>query len=104
MPSRYQFVGDVASLLVDAPRAVESFSPGHWELMLELEARAAEVIARRDVNGAASFLSDVVFLKRPHTTDRALVKQSVLAYPAEVVSALDALARTGELGYSAMGV
>jgi len=51
--------------------------------MLELEDRAAEVIARRDVNGAASFLSDVVFLKRPHSTDRELVKQSVLAYPVE---------------------
>jgi hypothetical protein len=38
--------------------------------MLELEDRAAEVIARRDVNGAASFLSDVVFLKHPHSTDR----------------------------------
>jgi hypothetical protein len=95
-------VGDVAALLADAPRAVESFSLGHWGLMQELERRAAEAVARRDVGGAATFLSDVAFLKRPHTTDRALVRQAVLACPAEVLGALDALARVGELGYAAM--
>jgi hypothetical protein len=70
--------------------------------MHELERRAAEVVARRDVGGAASFLSDVVSLKRQHTTDRAMVRQAVLSHPAEVLGALDALSRAGELGYAAM--
>jgi hypothetical protein len=102
MAIRYRFVDDVVALLADAPRAVESFSPGHWALMQELERQAADVVARCDVGAAASFLSDVVFLKRPHTTDRALVRQAVGSHPAEVLGALDALSRVGALGYAAM--
>ena len=98
----YKLVNPAASLLADAPRAVESFHPGHWDLTLELEYRAPEIIARKEVNSAASFLSDVVFLKRPHTTDRALVKEAVLAFPAAVMDALNALSCVAELGYAAM--
>src|SRR5260370_34773412 len=97
-----RLVGDVTSLLADAPRAVESFSSGHWVLMQDLERRAAEVVARRDVSVAASFLSDVVFLKRPHTTDRAGVRPAILAHPGEVLGALDALARVRALDYAVM--
>jgi hypothetical protein len=104
MSTLYQFVGDAVSLLAAAPRAVDSFFAGHWQLMLTLEARAPQVIERNDVDLAASFLADVAFLKRPHTTDRASVKQTVLAHPAEVKSALNALRHIGKLGYSAMDV
>jgi hypothetical protein len=62
MSTHYEFVGDAASLLAAGPRAVDSFSAGHWQLMLTLEARAPEVIGRNDVDLAASFLADVVFL------------------------------------------
>jgi len=102
MASRCRLVGDAAGLLADAPRPLESFSPGHWALMQELERRAPEVVPRRDVDAAASFLSDVVYLKRPHTTHRASVREAVASHPAEVLGALDAPERVGELGYAAM--
>ncbi|SRR5260221_875463 len=102
MSSRWRLIGDVAALLANAPRAVDSFSQGHWMLMQELERRAPAIVARPDVIEAASFLSDVVFLKRPHTTDRAAVRQAILAHPGETLGALDALSRVNELDYAVM--
>ncbi len=92
------------ALLRDAPHAVESFSPGHWHLLWRLERGACEVVRRRDVAEAAAFFADVAYLKRPHTMDREMVRQTLLEYPEEMLAALDTLAQVRALDYDAMDV
>lgn len=100
----HQLCGDIQALLRAAPHAVDSFAPGHWELMSRLERSAPEVVARRDVLEAAGFLAEVSYLKRPHTIDQNTVRRALLDCPQELSAALDALARVEELDYAAMEV
>lgn len=99
-----QLSGDVTALLSDAPRAVESFSPGHWDLMCRLERDACGVLQRRNVEEAAAFFADVAYLKRPHKTDRNSVRDTVLKHPKELLAAVDALVQVRALDYDAMDV
>jgi hypothetical protein len=96
--------GDVKQMLGCAPEAVESFSPGHWELLCRLERDACEVVRQRDLAKAVSFFVDVAYAKRPHTTDREKARQALEACPVEVSAALKALAQAHELDYEAMEV
>src|SRR5271165_5494297 len=100
----HQLCGDIQALLRAAPHAVDSFAPGHWELMSRLERSAPEVVARRDVSEAAGFLAEVAYLKRPHTIDQNTVRRALLDCPQELSAALDALALVEELDYAAMEV
>lgn len=96
--------GDLDSLLSEAPNAVDSFFPGHWKLMAELERRATEVVARQELETAIAFLVDVAFLKQPHRLDRNRLHESLRKYPNEIVSALAALREVDRLDYRAMHV
>ena len=100
----YRLCGDVSALLRDAPHAVESFSPGHWDLMCSLERTAREVVRRRDVEEVATFFSDVAYLKRPHTMIREDVRQAILKYPQEALASCEALTQLRTLDYAAMDV
>jgi hypothetical protein len=58
---------DIDRLLAQAPEAVDSYYPGHWELMRELERRAQQVVANKDLDAFVKFLRDVAFLKQPRS-------------------------------------
>jgi hypothetical protein len=69
-----------------------------------MERSACEVVQRRDLAEAAAFFAEVAYLKRPHTTDREMVRQTVLKYPEEMLAAFDALAQVRALDYDAMDI
>src|SRR5262249_61532287 len=56
---------DLLELLAQAPAAVDSYLPGHWERMRDLEQRARRIIDDSDREAFGRFLCDVAFLKRP---------------------------------------
>ena len=93
---------DLGFLLQQAPAAVDSFSPGHWSLMIDLEHRASEIVRNRDARSFVDFLCDTAFLKQPYRVDRAGVRRSLSRFPAELAASLDALQRLGTLDYRAM--
>lgn len=96
--------GDLEALLRDAPRAVDSYHPHHWEFMKDLERRAREVVMRQAVEQAVEFLVDVVYLKQPHGFDRDAVRRQLLGHPSEITAALRALREVDRLKYDAMEV
>ncbi|MCL6547115.1 MAG: hypothetical protein K6T61_18020 [Bryobacteraceae bacterium] len=95
---------DLEALLRDAPSAVNSFHPGHWELMADLEHRAREVVRKQSIDEAVEFLVDVAYLKRPHTVDRRTVRKQLSGYPSDIAAALRALCEVDKLDYEAMEV
>lgn len=95
-------VGNLDTLASQAPAAVESFSPGHWALMQELERRATEVIRNQNVEAFVNFLCDTAFLKQPYSVDRHDVRKSLNRYPAELVKSLGAIRRIDDLDYGSM--
>jgi hypothetical protein len=95
---------DLEDVLAAAPSAVESFYPGHWELMTRLEEQAISVVASGAFEGAVDFLSDVAVLKQPYRIDRRSVCEQIRTFPNEVSSALDALRHVNDLDYRAMDV
>jgi hypothetical protein len=99
-----QITGDVKQILHRAPEAVESFSPGHWQLLCRLERDACDVVRHRDIAKAVTFFVDVAYAKRPHEIDREKVRQALEACPFEVSAALDALVEVHRLDYEAMEV
>lgn len=96
--------GDIESLLHDAPQSVDSFYPGHWKFMLELERLAGTVLSSSEIEDAINFLADVTVLKQPHRVNRQDVCRQLRDFPNEVSFALDALRHVGELDYRAMEV
>jgi hypothetical protein len=94
--------GDIDELLNDSPRAVDSFYPGHWSLMGQLERKAKTVLADGDIAKAADFLADVAFLKQPYRVDQQVVREQIGKYPDKVRSAIRALQHVRELDYRAM--
>jgi hypothetical protein len=102
MSIRLGIAGDLAALIREAPAAVDSFSPGHWTLMLDLERRAREVVGTQDVGRFIEFLCDTAFLKQPYRINREDVRRSLTRYPAELARSLDALQRVDALDYQAM--
>jgi hypothetical protein len=46
---------DIDELLAQAPEAVDSYFPGHWQLMRELERCAQQVVANKDLDAFVSF-------------------------------------------------
>jgi hypothetical protein len=95
---------DLDALLSEAPRAVDSFFPGHHKLMEELERRATAIVAQHEVESAAHFLVDVAFLKQPHRVKRDRVLESLLRYKNQIAAALNALHDVDRLDYGAMHV
>jgi len=93
---------DIEHLIKDAPAAVDSFSPGHWHLMENLESRARELIQKGSPSDFLGFLCDTAFLKQPHRIDRAEVRADLKRYPAELEKALEALRHVRQLDYRAM--
>lgn len=96
--------GDIESLLRDAPQSVDSFYPGHWKFMLELERLAGTVLASAEIDDAINFLADVTILKQPHRVNRQDVCRQLRDFPKEINCALDALRHVRELDYRAMEV
>ena len=94
--------GDFDSLLANAPKAVDSFYPGHWNFMMRLEHQARSVLASGLIDSAIDFLADVTVLKQPHRVNRQAVCEQLRAVPNEINSALDDLRRVSELDYRAM--
>jgi hypothetical protein len=94
--------GDIDALVSQAPAAVESFSPGHWAFMQDLERRVIEVIRNQDAEAFVRFLCDTAFLKQPYSVDRNRVRSSLSRYPAEIAKSLSALRRIDELDYGVM--
>ncbi len=95
-------LGNLDTLASQAPAAVESFSPGHWALVQELERRAAEVIRHQDVEAFGRFLCDTAFLKQPYSVNRDDVRRDLNRYPAELAKSLSAIRRIDDLDYRTM--
>ena len=95
---------DLEALLGDAQRAVDSFYPGHWNLMVRLEERAKALLVSGNIAEAIDFLADVTVLKQPYRVDRQKVCERLRAVPNEIESAIDALGRISSLDYRAMDV
>jgi len=64
---------DLKELLAQAPTAVDSYFPGHWERMRELEQRAQRIVADQDRENFVRFLCDVAFLKQPRADHTGLL-------------------------------
>jgi hypothetical protein len=94
--------GNLDALASQAPAAVESFSPGHWASMQELERRATDVIRNQNVEAFVNFLCDTAFLKQPYSVNRDDVRKSLNRYPDELVKSLSAIQRIDDLDYGAM--
>jgi hypothetical protein len=94
--------GDFDDLLSDAPRAIDSFYPGHWNLMARLERKAKTVLADDSIVKWADFLANVAFLKQPYRVDQQVVQEQVARYPDKLRSAIFALRCVRELDYQAM--
>jgi hypothetical protein len=94
--------GDFDSLLANAPKAVDSFYPGHWNFMMRLERQARFVLSTGQIDSAIDFLADVTVLKQPHRVNRQAVCEQLRAVPNEINSAFDALRHVSELDYRAM--
>lgn len=92
---------DVNELLRQAPIAVESYYPGHWERMCELERRAQRIVAQRDLEAFVKCLCDVAFLKQPRE-DHANLPAAIERSLQEVRAAMDALGDIGRLDYQTM--
>jgi len=92
---------DPDQLLAQAPDAVNSYFPGHWELMRELEHSAKSIIANEDPGAFAKFLRDVAFLKQPRRDHQRLWSE-IESSRSELTAALDALRDIDRLDYSAM--
>jgi hypothetical protein len=102
MSVKLGITGDLAALMSQTPAAVDSFSPGHWTLMLELERRARDVVGTQDVGLFIDLLCDTAFLKQPYRINREDVCRSLTRYPAELAKSLDALQHVDALDYQAM--
>jgi hypothetical protein len=98
----FSFCGDLDGLLGDAPRAVNSFFPGHWDFMMRLENQARSVLASGDIGSAIDFLADVTVLKQPHRVNRQAVCAQLRAFPNEIKTAINSLRRANDLDYRAM--
>jgi hypothetical protein len=94
--------GNLDALASQAPAAVESFSPGHWASMQELERRATDVIRNQNVEAFVNFLCDTAFLKQPYSVNRDDVRKSLNRYPDELVKSLSVIQRIDDLDYGAM--
>jgi hypothetical protein len=95
-------LGDLDALATRAPAAVNSFSPGHWALMQELESRASEVIRSQDREAYSRFLCDVAFLKQPYSVKREDVLGGLNRHPTDLAKSLSTLRRIDDLDYRAM--
>ena len=93
---------EVLDLLAEAPRAVESFFPGHWQLMNRLESSAWSVVAGSDVDDLIDFLADVAVLKQPQRVEREIVETDLRGAQLELLAAREALRHIDELGYQAL--
>jgi len=92
---------DLQELLAQAPTAVDSYFPRHWERMRELEQRAQRIVALKDRENFVRLLCDVAFLKQPwadHTGLLPAIEKSLQ----EVNQALDAFGEIERLDYRAM--
>lgn len=88
-------------LLAQAPAAVDSYFPGHWERMLTLERQASEIVAQHDIDLFPEFLCAVAFLKQPRT-DHSNLYTAIKREPQALALALEALADIDRLDYKAM--
>jgi hypothetical protein len=95
-------LGDLDALAEQASSAVDSFSPGHWTLMQDLEHRAAAVIRNQDQEAFVTFLCDTAFLKQPYRINRDDVRRDLNRYPVELGRAWSTLQRIDELDYRSM--
>jgi hypothetical protein len=105
LESKFKIQGDIPALLAKAPKAVECYHPGHWQLMCDLEKDAQEVIKSKDVKAAVSFLAKVAFLKMPYQMDgfrKAKLHERLIESSEEVKNALDALSDIDVQDYAAM--
>lgn len=100
---KIRITGNVQELLAKAPDAVDSYHPGHWELMRDLERRAIDVLHTVDIEKAISFFVDVAFLKQPYEIDRELVRSRLHERHKEIQSALPAYAGRLGSGFSRYG-
>ncbi len=94
--------GNIEELLYKAPEAVESFHPGHWDLMVKLEERARIVLEKRDIEEAISFFVDVAFLKQPYRIDRKNLLSILSKKRDDISDCLEALTNIEKLDYSVM--
>jgi hypothetical protein len=99
---RLNIVGDLNALISGARTAVDSFSPGHWTLMQELEHRACDVVRNQETVPFIDFLCDTAFLKQPYRVNREGVRRTLVRYPTELTRSLTALQRADVLDYRAM--
>lgn len=93
---------NIEELLSKASEAVESFHPGHWDLMSELEKRAQAVLEKRDIEEAISFFVDIAFLKQPYRIDRRHLLAILSEERDDIFDCLEALANIEKLDYSVM--
>ena len=92
---------DIDQLLAQAPGAVDSYFPGHWQLMSELERRAQQVVADKDLDAFVSFLRDVAFLKQPRS-DHQWLLSAIQGSREDAANALGGLRDIDRLDYRAM--
>jgi hypothetical protein len=92
---------DIDQLLAQAPEAVDSYFPGHWQLMRELERRARQVVANEDLDAFVKFLRDVAFLKQPRS-DHQWLLSAIQGSREDAAKALGGLRDIDRLDYRAM--
>jgi hypothetical protein len=92
---------DIDQLLAQAPEAVDSYFPGHWQLMRELERRARQVVANKDLDAFVKFLRDVAFLKQPRS-DHQWLLSAIQGSREDAAKALGGLRDIDRLDYRAM--
>jgi hypothetical protein len=93
---------NVQELLANAPMAVESFYPGHWDLMHDLERRASDILRTPELGKVISFFVDVAFLKQPYRIDRELLASLLSKRTQEIFGCIQALRNIDQLDYQAM--
>jgi hypothetical protein len=96
---------DVGDILTRAPVAVNSYHPGHWDLLSRLEKEAQDVLSSRSVEAAISFLTDIAFLKQPYQFDhfrKARLRSRLSEHSTYIIAAIEALSEIRTQDYAAM--
>jgi hypothetical protein len=97
-----QITQNLDDLLARAPEAINSYNPGHWDLMVTCEKRAKQVVDSCDVDEAITFLADVAYLKQPHKIDRANLQAILIGHKDTIKNCLHNLKDIDRLDYSAL--
>jgi|SRR5208337_3672383 len=92
---------DLEQLLAQAPASVDSYFPGHWHRMRELEERGKRIVAEQDFASFVRFLYDAAVLKQPRS-DHQWLLAALERNVAEVTAALEALRDVDRLDYKVM--